>query len=203
MVAVDQSGRDQPSLQIDRLALRRRDARRPDVANKMAVDDNIDWSVARPGIFPYQCQASNQGLPDVFSSIFAIGMRPYSAEATARRDTSNARRASSPRRRRARCRTKRGDRHNPGCDPLPSKWCKAGVGGADVRFGSEADIRGRLGNVRFTPKADIAERDRHVRFVLAKSRHMQCSKSRPYSITSSARDGGDCGTERPSALAVI
>src|SRR5262249_16826961 len=65
MVAVDQSGRDQPSLQMDRLALRRRNARRPDVANKMAVDDNIDWSVARPGIFPYQCQASNQSLPHV------------------------------------------------------------------------------------------------------------------------------------------
>src|SRR5262249_2584416 len=65
----------------------------------MAVGDNIDWSVAPRGISPYQCQASNQGLPDVFSSIFAIGMRPYSAEATARRDTSNARRASSPRRR--------------------------------------------------------------------------------------------------------
>jgi hypothetical protein len=70
-------------------------------------------------------------------------------------------------------------------------------------LGPKQKSEGRLGNVRFTPKADIAERDRHVRFVLAKSRHMQCSKSRPYSITTSARDGGDCGTERPSALAVI
>jgi hypothetical protein len=37
-------------------------------------------------------------------------------------------------------------------------------------------------NVRFVPKADIG---------------------RTYSITSSARDSSDCGTERPSALAVL
>jgi len=35
--------------------------------------------------------------------------------------------------------------------------------GPNVRFGSKADIGGRLGNVRFTPKADIAQRRRHAR----------------------------------------
>ena len=48
----------------------------------------------------------------------------------------------------------------------------------------KADIGTQSWNVRFVPKADI----------------LRCGKERRYSITSSARDSSDCGTERPMAL---
>ena len=51
----------------------------------------------------------------------------------------------------------------------------------------KADIGTQSWNVRFVPKADILRR----------------SKVMLYSITSSARDNSDCGTERPSDLAVL
>src|SRR5262249_45339320 len=45
------------------------------------------------------------------------------------------------------------------------------------------------------------ERDSHVRFG-SKADILQCGRNWHYSITSSARDSSDCGTERPSTFAV-
>ena len=60
----------------------------------------------------------------------------------------------------------------------------------------------RFGKVRLmsalAPKADIAERDRHVCFVPTAEIGMPS-----YSITSSANNKNDSGTERPSPLAVF
>src|SRR5262249_58838543 len=52
------------------------------------------------------------------------------------------------------------------------------------------------------PKADIGWVCRDVRYV-PKADIVRCGERRRYSITSSARDSSDCGTERPSALAVL
>src|SRR5262245_1406564 len=94
------------------------------------------------------------------------------------------------------------------------------MGPANVRFGSKADICSAQLHVRFTPdsdrksgllhkamsalppKADMGSAATHVCFgpiadILRRSKMML------YSITSSARDSSDCGTERPSALAVL
>src|SRR5215469_6081895 len=52
------------------------------------------------------------------------------------------------------------------------------------------------------PKADIETQSRDVGFV-PKADILRCSKERRYSITTSARDSSDCGTDRPSAFAVL
>src|SRR5262249_34369286 len=51
------------------------------------------------------------------------------------------------------------------------------------------------------PKADIGTQPRIFRFV-PKADILHCGRD-CYSITSSARDSSDCGTERPSAFAVF
>src|SRR3974390_1977923 len=51
------------------------------------------------------------------------------------------------------------------------------------------------------PKADIGRNDRDVCFV-PKADILHCGRD-CYSIKSSARDSSDCGTDRPSALAVL
>src|SRR6516165_2917607 len=73
---------------------------------------------------------------------------------------------------------------------------------ADVRFGSKADIGVRPRDVRFTLKS--GHRNSVVECPLcAKSGLMHRSKKDHHSITSSARLSNDCGTVRPSALAVL
>ena len=49
------------------------------------------------------------------------------------------------------------------------------------------------------PKAGMVRHDCDVHFV-PKADILHCGKERRYSITSSARDSSDCGTERPMAL---
>src|SRR5262249_28388625 len=53
-----------------------------------------------------------------------------------------------------------------------------------------------------SPKADISRHRWHVRLV-PKADILQCGRNWHYLITSSARDSSDCGTERPSAFAVL
>src|SRR5262249_44510462 len=120
VVTVDEPGGHEPTGQVNALALWRRRTRWPDVPDDAVLDDDVDRFVGRSAIFSDQCETPHQRLAQVFNLIFAAGTQPYSAMATARPDTSNARRASSPRHRRARRRTSKAGRHNPGFDPSPS-----------------------------------------------------------------------------------